>query len=72
MERKKLRNGKDLVIFTNEDLKKDIIDERYSFRDNLKAPKGEYLQDIFNKAFMILFIANGETTILKDKTITLI
>jgi hypothetical protein len=72
MERKKLSNGKDLVIFTNEDLKKDVIDERYSFKDNLKAPKGEWMTDIFNKAFMILFIANGKTTILKDKTIKLI
>jgi len=68
MERVRLANDKDLVIFTENDLKNNVIDDRFSFRSNLKAPKGEIMEDIFNQSFMILYIDEGGTIILKDKT----
>ena len=68
MERVRLANGKDLVIFSKEDLKQVFINNGYSLRYNLKAPKGEFIEDIFNKSFIILYVDEAGTTILKDRT----
>ena len=68
MERIRLANNKDLVIFSKEDLKQDVIDNGYSLRYNLKAPKGEFIEDIFNRSFIILYVDESGTIILKDRT----
>ncbi len=68
MERDRLANDKDLVIFTENDLKNNVIDDRFSFRSNLKAPKGETIADIFNQSFIILYLNEEVTIVLKDKT----